>query len=158
MFVGPGSFHLSLNNVQVTQSYLPSNENSTYLDQLLFSSPLFFPCSRPSVQPLKHPRFPFLNPFHYTHLIPKFTQSSLDLTMDQLKGAYDSFTGGNRQQEGQPPAQGQQESSSGGGGLLGGLGDKINSAAGGGRESEKNEDYLDKGKSWSSPLVGSVAD
>jgi len=31
------------------------------------------------------------------------------------------------------------------GGFLGGIGDKINSAAGGGRESEKNEDYLDKG-------------
>merc|ERR1712230_355762 len=35
--------------------------------------------------------------------------------------------------------------SSGGGGFLGGLGDKLNSAAGGGKESEKNEDYLDKG-------------
>lgn len=33
----------------------------------------------------------------------------------------------------------------GGGGFLGGLGDKFNAAAGGGRESEKNEDYLDKG-------------
>lgn len=31
------------------------------------------------------------------------------------------------------------------GGFLGGLGNKLNSAAGGGRESEKNEDYLDKG-------------
>jgi len=30
-------------------------------------------------------------------------------------------------------------------GFLGGLGDKLNSAAGGGRESEKNEDMLDKG-------------
>ena len=28
---------------------------------------------------------------------------------------------------------------------MGGIGDKLNSAAGGGRESEKNEDYLDKG-------------
>ena len=35
----------------------------------------------------------------------------------------------------------------GGGGFLGGIGDKINSAAGGGKESEKNEDYLDKGQS-----------
>lgn len=34
---------------------------------------------------------------------------------------------------------------SSGGGFLGGIGDKLNSAAGGGRESEKNEDYLDKG-------------
>ena len=33
----------------------------------------------------------------------------------------------------------------GGGGFLSGIGDKINSAAGGGKESEKNEDYLDKG-------------
>jgi hypothetical protein len=33
----------------------------------------------------------------------------------------------------------------GSGGFLGGLGDKFNSAAGGGRESEKNEDYVDKG-------------
>lgn len=38
----------------------------------------------------------------------------------------------------------QGQSSSGAGGFLGGLGDKFNSAAGGGRESEKNEDYLDK--------------
>ena len=41
----------------------------------------------------------------------------------------------------------QSQQSSGSGGFLGGLGDKLNSAAGGGRESEKNEDYLDKGKS-----------
>jgi hypothetical protein len=34
---------------------------------------------------------------------------------------------------------------SSGGGFLGGIGDKLNSAAGGGKESEKNEDYLDKG-------------
>ncbi|KAI4732096.1 hypothetical protein E4T49_00192 [Aureobasidium sp. EXF-10728] len=31
------------------------------------------------------------------------------------------------------------------GGFLGGIGNKLNSAAGGGPESEKNEDYLDKG-------------
>ncbi|CAF9906196.1 MAG: hypothetical protein HETSPECPRED_006102 [Heterodermia speciosa] len=31
------------------------------------------------------------------------------------------------------------------GGFLGGIGDKLNSAAGGGKESEKNEDLLDKG-------------
>ncbi|KFY44310.1 hypothetical protein V494_01540 [Pseudogymnoascus sp. VKM F-4513 (FW-928)] len=34
---------------------------------------------------------------------------------------------------------------SGGGGFLDGLKDKMNTAAGGGRESEKNEDMLDKG-------------
>lgn len=38
------------------------------------------------------------------------------------------------------------EQNSGGGGFLGGIGDKLNSAAGGGKESEKNEDYLDKGR------------
>lgn len=43
--------------------------------------------------------------------------------------------------------QGQSSSSSSsGGGFLGGIGDKLNTAAGGGRESEKNEDMLDKGK------------
>ncbi|KAK3395279.1 hypothetical protein B0H63DRAFT_462959 [Podospora didyma] len=36
---------------------------------------------------------------------------------------------------------GQQQESSSGGGLMG----KLNSMAGGGKESEKNEDYLDKG-------------
>jgi hypothetical protein len=62
--------------------------------------------------------------------------------MDKLNDTISSFTGGNNQQQG-----GEQKSEGGSGGFLGGLGDKINSAAGGGRESEKNEDYLDKG--WS---------
>ncbi|KAH0542225.1 hypothetical protein FGG08_003347 [Glutinoglossum americanum] len=39
----------------------------------------------------------------------------------------------------------QQSEGSGGGGFLSSIGDRLNSAAGGGRESEKNEDYLDKG-------------
>jgi hypothetical protein len=66
-----------------------------------------------------------------------------------------NFTGGdnnnnnnnNQEQGSNQQNQQQQETSkqSGGGGFLGGLGDKLNSAAGGGRESEKNEDYLDKG-------------
>ena len=54
----------------------------------------------------------------------------------------------NKNQEGQQGQQGQQGSENkeqGGGGFLGGLGDKFNSAAGGGKESEKNEDYVDKG-------------
>jgi hypothetical protein len=68
--------------------------------------------------------------------------------MDQLKGAFGSFSGGNNNQnepQQQGGQQGGQQSSSGGGGFLGGIGDKFNSAAGGGKESEKNEDYLDKG-------------
>jgi len=67
--------------------------------------------------------------------------------MDSLKGFTNQFSGGNnqaQQTEGQVPVEGQQQSSSGGG-WLGGMGDKFNEAAGGGRASEKNEDYLDKG-------------
>jgi len=73
--------------------------------------------------------------------------------MDQLKNTFNSFAGNNnsneqRQTEGTGMAQQGNSTNSGnssGGGFLGGLGDKFNSAAGGGRESEKNEDYLDKG-------------
>jgi hypothetical protein len=58
------------------------------------------------------------------------------------------FTGGANNNNNEQAAT-QQSSSTGeqkqGGGFLGGIGDKLNSAAGGGRESEKNEDYLDKG-------------
>lgn len=71
------------------------------------------------------------------------------------------FTGGNSQTQGQSVneqvvgeqqgSSGQQQSS-GSGGFLGGIGDKLNSAAGGGRESEKNEDYLDKGNAPPYPL------
>ena len=68
--------------------------------------------------------------------------------MDKLQGAFDSFSGGNKDQQ-QQGGSGEQQQKEGGGGFLGGLGDKFNSAAGGGRESEKNEDYLDKGMSTS---------
>ena len=70
--------------------------------------------------------------------------------MDKLQGAFNSFSGGNNDQQQQQGGSGQQQQKEGGGGFLGGLGDKLNSAAGGGRESEKNEDYLDKGSSISS--------
>ena len=46
---------------------------------------------------------------------------------------------GNKE-EGQKPAEAQEPKSSGGG-----IMDKLNGMAGGGRESEKNEDALDKG-------------
>ncbi|KAI9724530.1 MAG: hypothetical protein M1812_000598 [Candelaria pacifica] len=61
--------------------------------------------------------------------------------MDSLKGM---MGGGNKEQTGnvQQPASGEQKSS---GGFLSGIGNKMNAAAGGGPESEKNEDYLDKG-------------
>lgn len=64
--------------------------------------------------------------------------------MDQFKSALGSFGGGNDQDK-----QGSSAGGGGGGGLgglLGGLGDKVNNAAGGGKEGEKNEDYLDKGE------------
>lgn len=72
--------------------------------------------------------------------------------MDFLKQAQEAagkYTQGQGQnQEGQQQQTTQstegQKSSSSSGGFLGSLGDKFNSAAGGGRESEKNEDYLDK--------------
>ncbi|KAH8669683.1 hypothetical protein BGZ60DRAFT_408049 [Tricladium varicosporioides] len=72
------------------------------------------------------------------------------------------FAGGLENQQGQGQGQGQHQqnqgynqghnnqqqqggSSSGGGGFFGGIGNKLNEAAGGGKESEKNEDMLDKG-------------
>ncbi|KAF2221108.1 hypothetical protein BDZ85DRAFT_266301 [Elsinoe ampelina] len=57
-----------------------------------------------------------------------------------------NLAGGSNNQEGQQQqSTGSTEQKQEGGGFLGGIGDKLNSAAGGGRESEKNEDYLDKG-------------
>jgi hypothetical protein len=63
------------------------------------------------------------------------------------------FTGGdkNTQQTSEQNVQGSSSGEQKSGGFLGGIGDKLNSAAGGGKESEKNEDYLDKGMLSSSP-------
>ena len=65
--------------------------------------------------------------------------------MDFLKNA----VSGDNKSEGNQQSQPTENSSGGGGGggFLGGIGDKFNSAAGGGKESEKNEDLLDKGTS-----------
>ena len=60
--------------------------------------------------------------------------------MDSLKNAVGM---GGDNNNNQVPTETKDQSSSGG--FLGGFGDKLNSAAGGGKESEKNEDYLDKG-------------
>lgn len=59
--------------------------------------------------------------------------------MDALKNAV-GMGGGENKPEGQAGQQGSEQGSSGGG-----LMDKFNSMAGGGKESEKKEDYLDKG-------------
>ena len=69
--------------------------------------------------------------------------------MDFVKKAM----GGSESNTQEAPTHSNQQTSSSGGGFLSGMGDKLNSAAGGGRESEKNEDYLDKGKSPISPDV-----
>jgi len=61
--------------------------------------------------------------------------------MDQFR----NFTGGSTNEPQAQDLEQKQTGSSNGGGFFGGLGDKLNSAAGGGRESEKNEDMLDKG-------------
>ncbi|KZF24759.1 hypothetical protein L228DRAFT_245763 [Xylona heveae TC161] len=58
--------------------------------------------------------------------------------MDALKNAVGM---GSNNENGEQQPQSSKQS----GGFLGGLGDKINSAAGGGKESEKDEDLLDKG-------------
>jgi hypothetical protein len=69
--------------------------------------------------------------------------------MDSLKNTVSSFTGSSDAKQ-DLPSNGSQNQHPGGGGILGGVGDKLNSLAGGGRESEKDEDYLDKG---GSPLL-----
>jgi hypothetical protein len=67
--------------------------------------------------------------------------------MDFLKKAASQVTENLNQAEGQQQPAGEQQSnqqSGGAGGILEGLKDKVNSAAGGGQDSEKNEDVLDK--------------
>lgn len=58
-------------------------------------------------------------------------------------GSLGDKLGGGPQKAHQTEQSGRDEE--GGGGFLGGIGNKLNAAAGGGPESEKNEDYLDKG-------------
>lgn len=69
--------------------------------------------------------------------------------MDFVKNLAGGNNNANTNQEGAPHPEGSNQQ--GGGGFFGGLGDKMNSAAGGGKESEKNEDYLDKGEVYVFP-------
>ena len=64
--------------------------------------------------------------------------------MDFVKNLTGGGEGSNQNQNQAQVPQGEQKQE--GGGFLSGIGDKLNSAAGGGKESEKNEDYLDKGE------------
>ena len=74
----------------------------------------------------------------------RLTTDSLNTStaMDFVK----NLTGGgnNNANENQPQATGSEQK--GEGGFLGGIGDKLNNAAGGGAQGEKNEDALDKGE------------
>ena len=69
----------------------------------------------------------------------------MDFVKNAMSGANDQ---GQRTQNNQSNEQ--KSEGGGGGGFLGGIGDKLNTAAGGGKESEKNEDLLDKGTVLSS--------
>lgn len=84
--------------------------------------------------------------YHYYSLPQYNNHTYTPVAMDFVN----KFTGGNNQGQGQASSEQSQSTGSsqqqGSGGFLGGIGDKLNSAAGGGRESEKNEDYVDKGK------------
>lgn len=53
--------------------------------------------------------------------------------------------GGSSSNENQQPSNTEQKSEGGSGGFLGGIGDKLNNAGGGGAQGEKDEDALDKG-------------
>ncbi|TVY59636.1 hypothetical protein LSUE1_G007456 [Lachnellula suecica] len=68
--------------------------------------------------------------------------------VNKFTGGSNSNSNESNQNQQQNPSQDSNQDSNEqkqSGGLFGGLGDKLNSAAGGGRESEKNEDGLDKG-------------
>lgn len=64
--------------------------------------------------------------------------------MDFVK-KFTSNEQGEGEQHERRDGEGQQNEQKSEGGFLGGLSNKLNSAAGGGKESEKNEDLLDKG-------------
>jgi hypothetical protein len=65
--------------------------------------------------------------------------------MDFVKNLAGGGNNNNNAGENQQPATGSEQKSEGG--FLGGIGDKLNNAAGGGAQGEKNEDGLDKGGS-----------
>jgi hypothetical protein len=62
--------------------------------------------------------------------------------MDFVKNAMGGGNNNNNAGENQQQSGSGQKSE---GGFLGGMGDKLNNAAGGGEAGEKKEDYLDKG-------------
>lgn len=87
-----------------------------------------------------------LTHLHQTYIITPITAPIMDFIKNAMGSDNDNDQREPNQQgrTDEPPAQ--KAGGGGGGGFLGGFGDKLNSAAGGGKESEKNEDYLDKGR------------
>ncbi|KAM0690515.1 hypothetical protein Q7P36_009282 [Cladosporium allicinum] len=65
--------------------------------------------------------------------------------MDFVKNAMGGGNSNNNENVGQNQQQSGSEQQKSDGGFLGGIGNKLNNAAGGGEQGEKNEDYLDKG-------------
>lgn len=107
-----------------------SHSSSTKL-QTLSTSVLLWKDDDTNVYPVSKPLES--NPF-----------SELNLRMDSLKNAV-GLGENNQPPRGQEGQSNQPTEDGKGGGFLGGISDKLNSAAGGGPASEKNEDYLDKG-------------
>jgi hypothetical protein len=66
-------------------------------------------------------------------------------TMDFVKNAMGGGNNNNNENAGQNQQSSGSEQQKSDGGFLGGIGNKLNNAAGGGAEGEKKEDYLDKG-------------
>ena len=66
--------------------------------------------------------------------------------MDFVKNMTGGGGDNDNSKKGDSSDQQKSSESGGGGGFLSGIGNKLNAAAGGGPESEKNEDYLDKGE------------
>lgn len=80
---------------------------------------------------------------NFTHQTPQHINTNIYLTPTHIMDYINKFTNqASGQQNTQQPTQSTQQSSSGGG-----LMDKLHGMAGGGPESEKKEDALDKGKS-----------
>lgn len=66
--------------------------------------------------------------------------------INKLAGGSSSSGSTQENVQGQQTNHATSQSNENSGGFMGGIGDKLNSVAGGGKESEKNEDYLDKGE------------
>ena len=69
----------------------------------------------------------------------------MDFVKNAMGGGNNNNNNNNNENVGQNQQSSGSEQQKSDGGFLGGIGDKLNSAAGGGEAGEKKEDYLDKG-------------